>query len=116
MKNIYLNIYKTNIANLKKAKKNIENNNVIGIPTETPQLVFDTIELSRSLPDETITGGAYIFIPYHGTPLRQLAIDKKYIDPNLICTESSTTSGSSLLRMSHVASDETDSFMKLIRL
>ena len=35
MKNIYLNIYKTNIANLKKAKKNIENNNVIGIPTET---------------------------------------------------------------------------------
>ena len=35
MKNIYLNIYKANKANLKKAKKNIENNNVIGIPTET---------------------------------------------------------------------------------
>ena len=35
MKNIYLNIYKPNKANLKKAKKNIENNNVIGIPTET---------------------------------------------------------------------------------
>ena len=35
MKNIYLNIYKPNLANLKKAKKNIENNNVIGIPTET---------------------------------------------------------------------------------
>ena len=35
MKNIYLNIYKPNSTNLKKAKKNIENNNVIGIPTET---------------------------------------------------------------------------------
>jgi len=35
MKNIYLNIYKSNLFNLKKAKKNIENNNVIGLPTET---------------------------------------------------------------------------------
>ena len=35
MKNIYLNIYKANLVNLKKAKKNIESNNVIGIPTET---------------------------------------------------------------------------------
>ena len=35
MKNIHLNIYKPNFTNLEKAKKNIENNNVIGIPTET---------------------------------------------------------------------------------
>ena len=35
MKNIYSNIYKANLINLKKAKKNIENNNVIGMPTET---------------------------------------------------------------------------------
>ena len=35
MKNIYLNIYKPNITNLKRAKKNIENNNLIGLPTET---------------------------------------------------------------------------------
>ncbi len=35
MKNIYLNIYKYNLSNLKKAKKSIENNNVIAIPTET---------------------------------------------------------------------------------
>ena len=35
MKNIYLNIFKPSLVNLKKAKKNIENNNVIGIPTET---------------------------------------------------------------------------------
>ena len=35
MKNIYLNIYKPNLANIKKAKKIIENNNIIGLPTET---------------------------------------------------------------------------------
>ena len=35
MKNIYLNIYKPNSRNLKRAKKNIDNNNVIGLPTET---------------------------------------------------------------------------------
>ena len=35
MKNIYSNIYKPNSANLNKAKKNIDNNNIIGIPTET---------------------------------------------------------------------------------
>ena len=35
MKNIYSNIYRPNLINLKKAKKNVENNNVIGLPTET---------------------------------------------------------------------------------
>ena len=35
MKNIYLNIYKPNSRNLQKAKKIIDNNNVIGLPTET---------------------------------------------------------------------------------
>ena len=35
MKNIYVNIYKANSRNLKRAKKIIDNNNVIGLPTET---------------------------------------------------------------------------------
>tara|TARA_B100000686_G_C16552757_1_gene843497 strand:- start:38 stop:994 length:957 start_codon:yes stop_codon:yes gene_type:complete len=35
MKNIYSNIYKPKLANLKKAKKIIENNKIIGLPTET---------------------------------------------------------------------------------
>ena len=35
MKNIYLNVYKSNLANLQKAKKSVENNDVISIPTET---------------------------------------------------------------------------------
>jgi L-threonylcarbamoyladenylate synthase len=35
MKNIYSKIYKANLSNLIKAKKNIESNNIIGMPTET---------------------------------------------------------------------------------
>ena len=35
MKNIYLNVYKSNLANLQKAKKSVENNDVISVPTET---------------------------------------------------------------------------------
>ena len=35
MKNFYLNIYKPSLTNLKMAKKYIESNNIIGIPTET---------------------------------------------------------------------------------
>ena len=35
MKNIYLNIYEPNLSNLIKSKKILENNNVIGLPTET---------------------------------------------------------------------------------
>ena len=35
MKNIYLNIYKPNLISLKIAKKTIENNSIIGLPTET---------------------------------------------------------------------------------
>jgi L-threonylcarbamoyladenylate synthase len=35
MKKIYLNIHKANSFNLRKAKKYIENNNIIGLPTET---------------------------------------------------------------------------------
>jgi len=35
MKNIYLNIHKPTLINLNKAKKKLENNNVIGMPTET---------------------------------------------------------------------------------
>ena len=35
MKNIYSNICKPNLVNLRKAKKNLDNNNVIGIPTKS---------------------------------------------------------------------------------
>ncbi len=46
-------------------------NNIMGFPTETRDLVFDTIELNRNFKSDGIN--AYSFTPFHGTPLRGLA-------------------------------------------
>ena len=49
MKNIYSNIYKPNSINLKKAKKKLENKNIIGIPTETVYGVTGNAYSNRSI-------------------------------------------------------------------
>lgn len=46
-------------------------NNIMGFPTETRELVFDTIELNRNFRSDGIN--AYSFVPFHGSPLRTLA-------------------------------------------
>ncbi len=46
-------------------------NNIMGFPTETRDLVFDTIELNRHFASDGIN--AYSFTPFHGTPLRKLS-------------------------------------------
>lgn len=61
-------------------------NNIIGMPLETRELVFDTIEFNRQLPKEIECSGAFIFTPYHGTPLRDVAIREGYLDANSICS------------------------------
>ena len=68
MKNIYLNIYKPNLINLKKAKKNIENNNVIGIPTETVYGLAGNAYSDRSVKK---------IFKLKKIPFRQIIFDKK---------------------------------------
>mgnify|MGYP001271102318 CR=1 FL=1 len=70
-------------------------NSIIGMPGETRELVFDTIEFNRQLPKEIEASGAFIFTPFHGTPLREVAIREGYLDANSICTLG-TTQGSIL--------------------
>ena len=53
-------------------------NSIIGFPTETRDLVFDTIELNRKIGADNII--VNIFTPYRGTRLRELAVDKGYLD------------------------------------
>jgi radical SAM superfamily enzyme YgiQ (UPF0313 family) len=53
-------------------------NNIMGFPTETRELVFDTIELNRHFKSDGIN--AYSFTPFHGTPLRKLAEDLGYVE------------------------------------
>ncbi|MHB9073514.1 MAG: B12-binding domain-containing radical SAM protein [Desulfobaccales bacterium] len=66
-------------------------NNIIGFPDETPELVMDTIELNRQHKADDIS--CSIFTPFHGTPLRQLAIEKGYLkDPELIAPSNAEAS------------------------
>jgi anaerobic magnesium-protoporphyrin IX monomethyl ester cyclase len=53
-------------------------NNIMGFPTETRDLVFDTIELNRHFKSDGIN--AYSFTPFHGTPLRKLAEELGYVE------------------------------------
>jgi len=60
-------------------------NCIIGMPEETRALVFDTIEFCRQIPQDIEKTGAFIFAPYHGTPLREIAVKNGYLDPNTVC-------------------------------
>ncbi|MCK5522783.1 MAG: radical SAM protein [Thiomargarita sp.] len=68
--------------------------NIIGLPTETRELAFDTIRLSKQIP--TMDRNMFTFSPFHGTPLRDLAENMGYIDSNLIA---SSIIGMSVLNM-----------------
>jgi len=69
-------------------------NNIIGLPTETRELAFDTIRLNRQLP--AVTRNVYTYSPFHGTPLRQLAEKMGYIGSDTIA---SSIIGFSILNM-----------------
>ncbi|MDB5810208.1 MAG: Radical superfamily enzyme YgiQ family [Betaproteobacteria bacterium] len=60
-------------------------NCIIGMPEENRSLVFDTIKLCRELPKDIEKTGAFIFAPYHGTPLRDVAVKDGYLPPDTIC-------------------------------
>lgn len=70
-------------------------NNIIGFPDETRELAFDTIELNRRFNSDNTS--CSIFVPFHGTELHELCVQKGYLDPNVICAVSN--SGESLLNM-----------------
>ena len=59
-------------------------NNIMGFPDETRELAFDTIELNRRFKSDTVL--ASIFMPFHGTELRDYAEKKGYISPDVICS------------------------------
>jgi radical SAM superfamily enzyme YgiQ (UPF0313 family) len=58
--------------------------NIIGFPTETRELAFDTIRLNRQLP--AMSRNMFTFSPFHGTPLRDLAEKMGYIDSDTIAS------------------------------
>ena len=71
-------------------------NSIIGMPDENRDLIFDTIKLVRKLPKSIDATGAFIFAAYHGTALRDVAIQKGYIKDEDICSVSNTANESML--------------------
>ena len=70
-------------------------NAIIGLPGETREMVFETIELIRQI--EGYDGiGVSIFIPYCGTKLREYAVEKGWLDNNWISGSGYLLGGSAL--------------------
>ena len=57
-------------------------NNIVGFPNETRELAMDTILINRRINADT--RNMYTFTPFHGTPLRDVAVEQGLIDKNLI--------------------------------
>jgi len=77
-------------------------NNIVGFPTETPELHMDTVKLNRLLNPHT--SSCSTFTPFHGTPLRTLSLEKGYLkDPDLIAP---TNTERSILDMPQFTADQ----------
>ncbi|MCC6934834.1 MAG: radical SAM protein [Candidatus Yanofskybacteria bacterium] len=89
-------------------------NNIIGLPDETRELAFDTIELNRRINANTLSCST--FTPYFGTPLRDYAVQKGYMDPAFICPSNAEDS---ILRMAQFTPEQirglTRTFMMYVR-
>ena len=89
-------------------------NSIIGMPDETRDLIFDTVNFVRKLPKSIDATGAFIFAPYHGTPLRTYAIEKGYIKDEEICSLSNTSA--SMLQMPTISKKEISGLAKVFSL
>ena len=79
-------------------------NNIIGFPTETRDLIFDTIELNREVAQDVDSVSCFIFSPYHGVPLREMSVDNGYLSPDKLADTNSFQT--SILKMPDLT-DET---------
>jgi radical SAM superfamily enzyme YgiQ (UPF0313 family) len=86
-------------------------NSIIGMPDETRDLIFETIRFIRKLPKNIDATGAFIFAPYHGTPLRELAIEKGYLKDHEIASVSNTAH-ESMLTMPTISKEEISGILR----
>jgi radical SAM superfamily enzyme YgiQ (UPF0313 family) len=57
-------------------------NNITGFPYETRELAMTTVELNRKI--DADNANIYSFVPFHGTPLRQLCQKEGLVGPETI--------------------------------
>ena len=84
-------------------------NNMIGFPDETREDIFTTVRFNKEI-SKILKGkhnlNVFTFMPFSGTKLRQLCIDKGYIDPTYEITLDDTVFSKSLLKMPSITADE----------
>ena len=88
-------------------------NNIVGFPTETPELAMDTIELNRSIADKVDTMNCYAFTPFHGTPLRELSVKMGYIEED---TFTGCLTGEPVLNMPQFPKERIKGLMRMFSL
>lgn len=76
-------------------------NNIIGLPDETREMIFETIYLNREVDAESYT--CSIFQPYRGTDLFDYAVEKGYYDPAMIAP---TVNSGSQMKQPHISQEE----------
>jgi anaerobic magnesium-protoporphyrin IX monomethyl ester cyclase len=64
---------------LENSSINVNVNNIVGLPSETRALTWDSIRVNRAIAHVVHTANAFPFVPYHGTPLREVALRQGYI-------------------------------------
>jgi hypothetical protein len=74
---------------------------MIGFPGESRAEIFDTIELNRECKVKDVN--CFIFVPYKGTELHRICVQKGYIQPDHIATEHAFSSS---LKMPQIFSGE----------
>lgn len=87
-------------------------NNIVGFPDETRELVFETIELNRALPP-ALSMLCNIFMPFHGTVLHQVAVERGFIPPDGICP---SNNDDAILNMSSMSRREITALSKVFSL
>ncbi|KJR43928.1 Fe-S oxidoreductase [Candidatus Magnetoovum chiemensis] len=78
-------------------------NTIIGYPGETEELIRSSIEFNRQIAKYIDSITVNIFTPYHGTPLRERAIELGYLSDDVIVKEETTAR--SLLNMPHLSNE-----------
>ena len=79
-------------------------NVIIGVPDETREQIFETVELIRECEPKSINSN--IFIPYQGTMLREYSIERGYIKPDY--HRSAKDSWRAVLTMPHISAREVE--------
>jgi anaerobic magnesium-protoporphyrin IX monomethyl ester cyclase len=70
----------SSLKQLEGSSINLIVNNIAGLPMETRALTWDSIRVNREIAHVIHTANAFPFVPYHGTPLREVALRQGYID------------------------------------